>query len=51
VAQHTKAFQTKLDVQNGFLIGFSHKHAEFTTYVFNLGQTDPTVVLELGWSF
>src|SRR5262245_59999667 len=50
-AQHTKAFQTKLDVQSGFFIGFSHKRVEFTTYVFNLGRTEPTVVLELGWSF
>ena len=51
VAQRTKAFQTKLDTQRGFLLGFSHKHAEFTTYVFNPGWTDPTVVLEVGWSF
>jgi hypothetical protein len=51
VAQRTKAFQTELDTQRGFLLGFSYKHAEFTTYVFNPGWTDPTVVLELGWSF
>jgi hypothetical protein len=51
VAQHTKAFQTKLDVQRGFLCGFSHRHAEFTTYIFNPDMTDPTVVLEFGWSF
>jgi len=51
VAQRTKAFQTKLDTQRGFLLGFSHKQAEFTTYVFNPGWTDPTVVLEVGWSF
>ena len=51
VAQHTKAFETSLDVQHGFLVGVSHKHVEFTTYVFNVGWTDPTVVLELGVSF
>jgi len=51
VAQRTKAFRTKLDTQRGFLIGFSHKRAEFTAYVFNPGWTDPTVVLEIGWSF
>lgn len=50
-AQHTKAFQTKLDVQRGFLVGFTHKRAEFTAYVYDLGFTTPTVVLELGWSF
>jgi hypothetical protein len=50
-AQHTKAFRTNLKVQSGFFFGFSHKHAQFTTYVFNVARTDPTVVLELGWSF
>ena len=51
VAQHTKTFQTKLDVQRGFFVGFKHKKLEFTTYVFNAGFTDPTVVLEAGASF
>jgi hypothetical protein len=51
VAQRTKAFHTSLDVQRGFLLGVSRKHVEFTTYVFNTGWTDPTVVLELGLSF
>ena len=50
-AQHTKPFHTELDVQRGFLVGFSHKRAEFTTYVFNAGQAEPTVVLEVGWRF
>jgi hypothetical protein len=50
-AQRTKAFQTSLDVQRGFLIGFAHKNAEFTAYVFNVGFADPSVVLEFGWSF
>jgi hypothetical protein len=51
VAQHTKAFQTSLDVQRGFLLGVSHKQVGFTTYIFNAGWIDPTVVLELGVSF
>jgi hypothetical protein len=51
VAQRTKAFHTKLDTQRGFLVGLSHKRAEFTAYVFNPGWTDPSVVLEVGWSF
>ena len=50
-AQHTKALETKFDVQRGFLVGFSHKHAEFTTYVYNLGFGDPTYDLEVAWSF
>src|SRR5271165_4962249 len=51
VAQRTRAFQTKLDVQRGFLVGFKHKNLEFTTYVFNPGITDTSVVLEIGASF
>ncbi len=51
VAQRTKAFHTSLDVQRGFLVGVSHKKWEFTTYIFNAGFTDPTVVLEVGVSF
>jgi hypothetical protein len=50
VAQHTKALQTGLDVQRGFLVGFSHKKLEFTTYIFDPEQ-NPTVVLEVGYSF
>ncbi len=51
VAEQTKALHTSLDVQRGFLVGFSHKQWEFTTYVFNPGMADPTTVLELGVSF
>jgi hypothetical protein len=51
VAQHTKAFHTSLDIQRGFFVGVSHKKVEFTTYIFNAGWTDPTVVLEAGVSF
>ena len=48
VMQRTRAYETSLDVQRGFLVGASYKHVEFTTYVFNLGWTDPTVVLAIG---
>ena len=51
VAQRTKTYHTSLDTQLGFLVGFSHKNTEVTSYVFDLGRTDPTVVLELGFSF
>jgi hypothetical protein len=51
VAQHTKTFRTRLDVQRGFFVGYTHKKIGFTTYVFNAGWTDPTVVLELNASF
>ena len=51
VAQRTKAYHTDLDIQRGVLIGFSRKRIDFTTYVFNAGWTDPTVVLALGFNF
>lgn len=51
VAQHSKAFQSGLEIQRGFLVGVSLKNLEFTSYVFNLGWTNPTVVLEAGFSF
>jgi hypothetical protein len=51
VAQRTRAFQTSLDVQRGFLAGVSRKKWESTIYVFNAGFTDPTVVLEVGLNF
>jgi hypothetical protein len=51
VAQRTKAYHTSFDTQRGLLVGFSHKRAEFTTYILNPGWSDPTLVLEIQWSF
>ena len=51
VAQRTKAYHTELDIQRGILVGISHKKINFTTYIFNAGWTDPTVVLSLGFDF
>jgi hypothetical protein len=50
-SQRTRAYQTPLDVQRGFFAGFSYKRVDFTTYVFNAGWTDPTVVLAMGFKF
>ncbi len=49
VAQHTVAYQDGVNIQRGFLVGFSRGHWEYTTYVFNPGIAGTTVVLELGW--
>jgi hypothetical protein len=51
VAQRTRAYQTNLDVQRGFSVGLAHKKIDFTTYIFNAGWTDPTIVLTLGFTF
>ena len=50
-AQRTKAYQSSLDTQIGFLVGFSHRNMEVTSYVFSPGSATPAVVLELGLSF
>jgi hypothetical protein len=51
VAQRTRAYHTPLDVQRGFSAGVAYKRMDFTTYVFNAGWTDPTVVLALSFKF
>lgn len=51
VAQRTKAYKSELDIQRGFLVGVTYRKMDFTTYVFNLGWTDPTVVLAMGYAF
>jgi hypothetical protein len=51
VMQRTRAYQTQLDIQRGLLIGFTVKKLTFTTQIFNIGETDPTTVLSLGYSF
>jgi hypothetical protein len=51
VAQHTASYQTSFSIQRGFLVGFSRKKWEFTTYVFDPGTTRTIVVLESGVSF
>lgn len=51
VVQKTKAYHTSFNVQRGLVAGFSHKKVSFTTYVFNFGWTEPTVVLEIAAEF
>ena len=50
-SQRTRAYQTPLDVQRGFFTSFSYRKLDFTTYVFNVGWTDPTVVFAMGFKF
>jgi hypothetical protein len=51
VVQRTKAYQSSLDIQRGFLVGFAYKKTELTTSVFNLGWTDPTIVVSIAFTF
>jgi len=50
-AQHTKAFETKSQLQRGFFAGVSHKNLEFTTFIFDVGRNDTSAVLEVGYTF
>jgi hypothetical protein len=49
--QHTKAYQTSLNIQRGLIVGISLRRLEFDTYIFNLGWTRPTVVLSASFDF
>ena len=51
VVQRTRAYKSDLDVQRGFLVGVSYKRADLAVYVFNLGWTDPTIVLATSFNF
>ena len=51
VMQRTKAYQTSLDVQRGVSLGFAYRKIDYTTYVFNAGWTDPTIVLAFTYQF
>jgi hypothetical protein len=51
VIQRTKAYQTELDTQRGLLAGFSYKKVDFTAHVFNVGWSEPTVVLAFAVNF
>ena len=51
VATRSNAYETDLDIERGFLVGFSYKRVDFTTYVFNLGWDAPTVAFSVGVHF
>jgi hypothetical protein len=51
VSQRTRAYQTSLDVQRGFFVGFTYKSLSLNVFVFNPGWETPTVVGSLAVSF
>jgi hypothetical protein len=50
-SQRTRAYQTSLDVQRGFFVGFKCRNLSLNVYVFNPGWETPTVVSSLAVSF
>ena len=51
VGQRTRAYQTDLDTQRGFLAGFSYEKIDFTTYVFDPDRSHPTWVFSVEVNF
>ncbi|RZU40748.1 hypothetical protein [Edaphobacter modestus] len=46
-----KWLQTALDVQRGVSLGFAYRKMDYTTYIFNAGWADPTMVIALTYKF
>lgn len=51
VAQRTNAYDTDVDIQRGLFAGLTYQWFSLTTYVFNLDQSEQTVVVSAGASF
>ena len=51
VAQRTRAYETDLDIQRGFLVGLSYKQLSVTGHMFNPDQDEPTYVISVGVEF
>ena len=45
VAQRTRAYESELDIQRGFLLGLSYKQVEVAGHVFNPDKDKPTYVI------
>jgi hypothetical protein len=51
VVQRTRAYATSLDIQRGLRLQFTHEKVTFSTQIFNIRETDPVVMLAIGYSF
>ena len=51
VIQRTRVYKTDRDVQRGFLVGFTYRMVNVTTYVFNPDDSKPIVVLGVTVTF
>ena len=45
VAQRKQTYNTDLEIQRGFLLGFIYENVDCTAYLFNPDQDKPTVLL------
>ena len=51
VAQRTRAYESELDIQRGFLAGLSYKQVEVAGHVFNPDKSKPTYVISIRVEF
>ena len=51
VVQRTHVFKSDINVQRGFLIGWSYKHLEVTGHLFNPDEHNPTYVVSIRIDF
>jgi hypothetical protein len=49
--QRTRARESDLDIQRGFLVGVTVRGVDLTAYVFNWGWEEPTLVFSVGMEF
>ncbi|MCZ7640776.1 MAG: hypothetical protein M5U12_34820 [Verrucomicrobia bacterium] len=47
VSQRTRAYASDLDIQRGFLVGFTYKAVDLSAYLFNPDESKPPVVVAL----
>lgn len=49
--QRTRAYETDLDTQRGFVVGFTYRSFDLSAYVFNPDEDQPTVVVAVAFEF
>lgn len=50
-AQRTRVYQTDLEIQRGFTLGFSRDYISASGYIFNIDQEEPYGVLSIEFEF
>ena len=51
VVQRTRAYESELEIQRGFLVGLDFKHFGIAGYIFNPDESEPTYVFSIAVEF
>jgi hypothetical protein len=51
VTQRTRAYKSDVDIQRGFLAGFTYRKIDLAIYVFNPDESRPTIVTSVALTF